>query len=145
MPDLMFYGMVLVGGPPEQVNAYRAELQGLHSLLAVIEIFCLHHQIQSGGITIGCDNKGAISQAQCFNKYVPCSNPIWTFLEPSISSTFVHQSIWSFNTSQATRIFSYDRRTLPHLPASTFRPTAWQNKNSIEWQAYLSQPLPLTP
>jgi len=73
--DYMFYGVVSVGSPLHQVNAYRAELQGLHMLLVALEFFCQQHNIQLGGITIGCDNKGVLQQAQRFNEYVPCSMP----------------------------------------------------------------------
>jgi len=62
-------------GPPSSINVYWVELQGIHALLVALEFFCKQHQIFSGGITIGCDNQGALHQAQQFHKHVPCSNP----------------------------------------------------------------------
>jgi len=64
----MFYGVVAVGGPGLQINTYQAKLQGLHTLLTALEWLCLHFEIYSGGIMIGCNNKGAVHQAQSFNK-----------------------------------------------------------------------------
>jgi len=68
-----FSGICTVSGPSSVVNAYRAELQGIYALLVALETFCIQYQITSGGITIGCDNKGALSQAQWFHKHVPCA------------------------------------------------------------------------
>jgi len=63
----------MVPGPPTSVNAYRAELYGIYALLVALEYFCNERQILSGGITIGCDNQGALSQAQHFQEHVPCA------------------------------------------------------------------------
>jgi len=72
----MFYGVVQVGGPSDHINAYCTELQGMHSLLVALELFCYQHDIQSGSITsIGCNNKGVIQQAQAFHEYLSCSTP----------------------------------------------------------------------
>jgi len=68
-----FSGVCMVSGPPAVVNAYRAELQGIYALLVALETFCTHYRIESGGITIGCDNQGALSQAQRFQEHVPCA------------------------------------------------------------------------
>jgi len=57
-------GVCMVSGPPSSINAYQAELQGIHALLVALEHVCSHHHITSGGVTIGCDNQGALSQAQ---------------------------------------------------------------------------------
>ncbi len=38
-----------------------------------LKTFCTHYRIKSGGITIGCDNKGALSQVQQFHEHVPCA------------------------------------------------------------------------
>jgi len=68
-----FSGVCTVSGPPSSINAYRAELQGLHAVLVALEHFCNHRHITSGGVTIGCDNQGALSQAQHFHEHVPCA------------------------------------------------------------------------
>ncbi len=71
--SLLFYGITPVSGSASQVNAYQAELYGLHSLLLALEQFCSHHHITDGGVSIGCDNKDAIHQVQAFHEYVPCN------------------------------------------------------------------------
>jgi len=40
-----------------------------------LEQFCSFHHIDAGGILIGCDNKGAVHQAQVFHEHVPCRHP----------------------------------------------------------------------
>jgi len=69
----LFSGVCMVPGPPTSVNAYRAELYGIYALLVALEYFCNERQIFAGGITIGCDNQGALSQAQHFQEHVPCA------------------------------------------------------------------------
>jgi len=73
-PDTLFFGASPVSGPPTEINAYRAELQGIHNLLVAIEFFCAQYDIKEGGITVGCDNQGAPAQAQWFTEHVPCAN-----------------------------------------------------------------------
>ena len=70
-----FYGVSSVGGPVSAINAYRAELHGIYSLLVALEFFCQQKQIDEGGIIIGCDNQGAIHQVQSFHEQVPCATP----------------------------------------------------------------------
>jgi len=70
----LFYGVTPVPGPPSCVNAYHAKLYSLYSLLVALEQFCSFHHIETGGVLIGCDNKGALHQAQAFHKHVPCSH-----------------------------------------------------------------------
>jgi len=70
---LLFYGVTPVSGSSSQVNAYRAKLYGMYSLLVALEHFCFLLHIAEGGVLIGCDNKGAIFQAQAFHEYVPCN------------------------------------------------------------------------
>jgi len=66
-------GITHVSGSPAEVNAYRAELQGLHSLLMAIKGLCSFHQIVTGSILVGCDNQGALHQAQQTQELTPCS------------------------------------------------------------------------
>jgi len=69
---LLFYGVTPVSGSSSQINAYRAELYGMYSLLVALEYLCSVHHIIDGGVLIGCDNKSVIFQAQAFYEYVPC-------------------------------------------------------------------------
>jgi len=55
------------------INAYCAELQGIYALLVALKTFCNHYQITSDSIMIGCNNKGALRQAQWFHEHVPCA------------------------------------------------------------------------
>jgi len=68
-------GVCTVTGPSDSINLYRVELQGIHTLLVALEYFCTQRQITSGGITIGCNNQGALKQTQQFNEQVPCAHP----------------------------------------------------------------------
>jgi len=73
-PDTLFFGALLVGGLLADINAYQAELQGIHDLLVAIEFFCNQYGIAKGGIMVGCDNQGALTQSQWFTNHVPCAN-----------------------------------------------------------------------
>jgi len=73
------------------INAYWAELQGIHPLLVALEYFCTQWHITSEGITIRCDNqKGALEQAQWFHEQVLCAQPhvdlIWAIMALCIRS-----------------------------------------------------------
>ena len=50
-------GVVEVNGTEQETNAYRAELQGLHTMLLGIYVICLHHNILEGSIILGLDNE----------------------------------------------------------------------------------------
>jgi len=63
-----------VSGVTNDVNAYRAELQGLHALLLVVKSVCSFYLITSGSILIGCDNLGALHQAKQLQELTPCSS-----------------------------------------------------------------------
>jgi len=71
----LFLGVCLVSGPPSSVKAYHAELYGIYTLLVTLDHFCSEHSINLGGVLIGCDNQGALKQAQQFNEHVPCTHP----------------------------------------------------------------------
>jgi len=66
-------GVSQVPGHETSINAYRAELHGLHTLLSAIEFICTKFNITQGHVTIGCDNKGAIYQVANNYSYIPCS------------------------------------------------------------------------
>jgi len=66
------HSIMQVHGDPCSVNSYRAELQGLHALITAIRHICMTHQIMSGLIAIGCNNKGVIYQMHHPRPYVPC-------------------------------------------------------------------------
>jgi len=94
----MFYRVVQVGSSSDNINTYHAELQGMHSLLIALKLFCHQHNIQSGRINIVCNNKGILQQTQSFNEYVPCSNShanlVWAItalrLWSKLSLTFMY-------------------------------------------------------
>jgi len=67
-------GIVHVSGPPSAANAYRAELQGLHTLLMAIKGLCSFHRITTGSVIVGCDNQGALHQSQQTQELMPCSS-----------------------------------------------------------------------
>jgi len=69
----LFSGVCPVSGLSASVNAYWAELQGIYALLAALKHFCIQHHITSGGLLIGCNNHGALGQAQHFHEHVPCA------------------------------------------------------------------------
>jgi len=82
-----------VSGPPADANAYDMELQGLHALLLAIKGLCSLHTVTSGSIVVGCDNLGALHQAQQIQMLTPCpcqSHPSYP-LGPSLS----HRSHYS--------------------------------------------------
>jgi len=66
-------GVTQVPGQASSINAYRAELYGIHTLLLAINSICTKFNISQGHVTIGCDNKGVISQMTKQYHYVPCS------------------------------------------------------------------------
>jgi len=72
--DTLFFGASPVGRLPVDINAYRVELQGIYNLLVMIKFFCNQYGIDEGGITVGCNNQGALTQAQWFTEHVPCAN-----------------------------------------------------------------------
>jgi len=67
-------GITHVLGPPSEANAYCTELQGLHSLLLAIKGLCSFHRIITGSVIVGCDNQGALHQAQQTQELTPCSS-----------------------------------------------------------------------
>jgi len=67
-------GIVHVSGPPSAANTYRAELQGLHTLLMAIKGLCSFHRITTGSVIVGCDNQGALHQSQQTQELTPCSS-----------------------------------------------------------------------
>ncbi len=67
------HGVTQVHGQPTDVNSYRAELQGMLSLLTAINHICMLHQLSNGSLLIGCDNKGVLRQIGKRLSYVPGS------------------------------------------------------------------------
>jgi len=66
-------GLVRTSGQPSEVNAYRSELQGLHTLLLAVFVLCQHWTITEGRITLACDNEKAISLSAQPYLEVPCT------------------------------------------------------------------------
>ena len=56
-------GNVPCSGTPNEVNPYRAELQGYHALLLGLKAFCTYYQITEGYIRTGFDNKLGVQRA----------------------------------------------------------------------------------
>lgn len=54
-------GLTAVSGSPELVNAYRAELQGIHAILMGVHFLCDYHHVQRGHLAIFCDNMRAVA------------------------------------------------------------------------------------
>ena len=54
------WGECLTSGSIEEVNAYRAELHGVHGMFLALTVLCRVHQISTGSITIACDNNNAV-------------------------------------------------------------------------------------
>ena len=52
-----------VPGPKSSQCSYRSELFGIYLSLLIIQQVCQKHNIQSGGITIGCDNISALDKS----------------------------------------------------------------------------------
>jgi len=68
------HGITQVQGAPKSINSYRAELQGLYTLLLAINHICSLHRLTSGRATIGCDNKeGVLHHVHFPSQYVPCA------------------------------------------------------------------------
>jgi len=63
-PAAVSYGVTQVHGQPSMVNSYRAELQGMYSLILAINHICSLHQLTAGCLLVGCDNQGVIHHLQ---------------------------------------------------------------------------------
>jgi hypothetical protein len=50
----------LTSGTTEEVNAYRAELHGVHRMFLALTVLCRVYQLKAGSITIACDNNNAV-------------------------------------------------------------------------------------
>jgi len=68
------HGITHVSGPLADVNTYCVEPQGLHALLLAIKGLCYFHAITSGSVVVGCNNLGALHQAQQIQELTPCSS-----------------------------------------------------------------------
>jgi hypothetical protein len=64
-------GMVQTLGTGNEVNAYRSKLQGLHAAVASLWVICQHHKVQSGKVTLCCDNKKALWLSSICSTQVP--------------------------------------------------------------------------
>jgi len=73
-PAASCHGVTQVHGHSTSINSYRAELQGMHALLLALVSLCIQHDISTGHITIGCDNKGVISLLHRPRSYISGSS-----------------------------------------------------------------------
>jgi hypothetical protein len=57
------WGTTQTSGTALDVNAYRSELQGIHTILMAVTAVCLFFHITEGEITIGCDNLAGVNRS----------------------------------------------------------------------------------
>jgi len=111
-------GITHVSGPPADANTYCMELQGLHALLLVIKGLCSFHAITSGLVVVGCNNLGALHQAQQIQELTPCSSAQHTDLVRAIH--WVHWSMITGVSIHFTHVKGHQddvlsASSLPHL------------------------------
>jgi len=56
------YGSLHSTGGPGVSNAYRSELQGMHTMLLAVRSICQAFSLPYVKVTLGCDNLGVLSQ-----------------------------------------------------------------------------------
>ena len=66
------HGVVRTSGRPLEVNAYRSELQGFHSMLLALHQICRFYKLTEGHITLACDNDTCMRLAADQRPRVPC-------------------------------------------------------------------------
>jgi hypothetical protein len=54
------YGTTPTSGEAQDVDSYRSELQGVHTMLLGLLAFCTFHHIEEGKVTLGCDNSNCV-------------------------------------------------------------------------------------
>jgi len=91
-----------ISGPPDAINAYCTELQGLHALLLAIKGLCSFYTITLGSVTVGCDNLGALHQAQQIQELTHVARPTQIWSELSIGSIIPSQTLSSAFSSTAS-------------------------------------------
>ena len=70
--DIAFEGSQGIPGAFEDNNSFRGEAAGLLGIIVTINFLCTLHNIQHGGITVGCDSKGALQAAFHHPRVQPC-------------------------------------------------------------------------
>jgi len=133
LPHLLFSGICMVMGPLDSVNAYWAELQGIHALLVALEYFCAERQITLGGITIGCDNQGALKQTQQFHKQVMCAHPHTDLIQAITVLHLCSKFLLTFQYVPGHQDALSKFKDLSLLSASMFGLISWPSKNSTGW------------
>jgi len=88
--ESLFFGAAPVCGPPSTINAYWAELQGIHDLLVAIKFICNQYEISEGGLMVGCDNQGTLAQSQRYTEHIPCANA-----HADLIRTITNLRLWS--------------------------------------------------
>jgi hypothetical protein len=53
-------GVTQTSGTEEEVDPYRSELQGVHTMLLGLWAFCTFHGIMEGHVRLGCDNDNSV-------------------------------------------------------------------------------------
>jgi hypothetical protein len=54
------WGECLTSDTIKEVNVYRAELNGVHSMFLALMVLCRVYQLNTGSITLTCDNNNAV-------------------------------------------------------------------------------------
>jgi len=67
------HGATQVQGKPHMINSYRAELQGLLTVLLAVNDICSEQHVTTGCITISCNNQGVLHHVLHPTPYVPCA------------------------------------------------------------------------
>jgi len=131
-------GIAHVSSVTNDVNAYRAELQGLHALLLAVKAVCSFHLITSGSILIGCDNVGAPKPSNSRNS-PPVALPMPTSFGPSATSAASSPGLQS--TSNMLKGIKMMAAWLPlchRLLNSTSMLTSWQRRPSSAYCSTVS-------
>jgi hypothetical protein len=53
-------GLTQTSGTEDEVDPYRSELQGVHTMLLGLRVFCTFHGITEGRVRLGCDNDNSV-------------------------------------------------------------------------------------
>jgi len=92
-PMAFIHGALHASSQPSNINAYWAELHGLHAILLATKAICTFHKITFGSITLGYDNFwGILLQAIQHREPTPCSTVHQCHLPCSELSLWYHST-----------------------------------------------------
>jgi hypothetical protein len=78
-----------VDGHPALVTSYRAELSGIIATLYIIDCICSYYYIVEGGMTLYCDNRGALKNAFKQIDLIEVAQALITLIPIVISTSWV--------------------------------------------------------